>query len=139
MKLKHNPSITKDIFETLSDLFGKVFRLNPEERITIDEITKYKFLPQVKGSSPSLSTESSSGDEEMPFEAEKVLFVESILQRVKSLKFLSGWEETTFEYYIKKISLSLLDGVSSNESRMKVKEIQHTIDKLGHYLSKNMK
>lgn len=29
MKLKHNPSISKETFEILSDIFNKIFKINP--------------------------------------------------------------------------------------------------------------
>lgn len=30
MKLRHNPSVGKDIFDTLADIFAKIFKVNPE-------------------------------------------------------------------------------------------------------------
>jgi serine/threonine protein kinase len=35
MKLRHNPSVNKEAFELLTDLFNKVFKINPNERISV--------------------------------------------------------------------------------------------------------
>lgn len=140
MKLKHNPSISKDSFEILSEIFSRIFRINPEERITVEELQKYKFFTPVKMCVASLSTEAESSDDEATFEADKIMFIESILQKVKSLKFLSHWEQVCFDYYIKKISLSLLEPFGQKEcGKMKMKEMQQGVDRLGNYMAKNMK
>ena len=36
MKLRHNPSVGKETFDTLADIFNKIFRINPEERISVE-------------------------------------------------------------------------------------------------------
>jgi len=36
MKLKHNPTISKETFEMLVDIFNKIFRIDPAERLSID-------------------------------------------------------------------------------------------------------
>lgn len=68
------------------------------------------------------------------------MFIESILNKVKTLKFISQWEELCLDYYIKKISLTLIEPHSSYESyKSRHIDIKHGVDKLGHFLSKNMK
>ena len=36
MKLKHNSSISKEIFENLADIFGKIFKVDPAERLSVE-------------------------------------------------------------------------------------------------------
>ena len=57
MKLRHNPSINKETLETLADVFSRIFKINPEERISIEELQRYKFFTPMK-SVGSISTES---------------------------------------------------------------------------------
>jgi serine/threonine protein kinase len=139
MKLKHNPSLSKETFDIISDILIRIFRINPEDRISVEELQKYKFFAPPKATLASISTESES-EEESVFETDKITFIESILQKVKTLKFLTHWEEICFEYYIKKFALTLLEPYGQRDpSKGKFKEMQHAVDKLGNYMSKNMK
>lgn len=58
MKLKHNPSISKEVFEVLAEIFNRIFKIKAEDRISVEELQKYKFLAPPKMSLASLSTES---------------------------------------------------------------------------------
>ena len=55
MKLRHNPYNGKEIFDLLAEIFNKIFRVNPEERISIEELQKYKIFSPPK-SLASIST-----------------------------------------------------------------------------------
>ena len=56
------------------------------------------------------------------------------------MKFLTQWEYLCLDYYIKKISLTLIEPHSSYERyRSRYNEMKASVDKLGHYLMKNMK
>lgn len=56
------------------------------------------------------------------------------------MKFLTHWEEVCFDYYIKKFALTLMESFSQKEgSKAKHKELQHAVEKLSSYMSKNMK
>jgi serine/threonine protein kinase len=36
MKLRPNPSVNKETFDMLAEIFNKIFRINPEERISVE-------------------------------------------------------------------------------------------------------
>jgi hypothetical protein len=59
MKVKPNPTLSKDLLETLGEIFNKIFTVDPEDRIGIDELRKYRFFQgEQKVTIASLSTES---------------------------------------------------------------------------------
>jgi serine/threonine protein kinase len=59
MKLRHNPSVGKELLEQLSEVFGRIFKVDPKERISIEELQQYKCFGGVqKITLASLSTES---------------------------------------------------------------------------------
>lgn len=36
MKLKHNPSISKENVDILAEIFNKIFKIDPSERISVE-------------------------------------------------------------------------------------------------------
>lgn len=68
-------------------------------------------------------------------------FLEEVLLSVKKLKFLSQWEEVCFDYYIKKMALTILQPFAkdSEDSKKKYKELQTSIDGLGLFIDQNIK
>lgn len=113
-------------------MFFSIFRLDPNERVTLQDLTKHRLFQQKKQSPLTLtcaSTESES-DEDAGFEKDKLQFVEGILGEVKTLKFLSQWEELCFEYYIRKMCLALMgSGKEGEEGRKKAEKAVSTLGK----------
>lgn len=44
MKIKQNISISKEKFEILADCFNKIFTIDPNDRIDINQLRKYPFF-----------------------------------------------------------------------------------------------
>lgn len=62
MKVKHNNSLSKEQFEMLAEIFHKIFTINPEERISINDLKNYRLFQGEKMTLTCPSTESESDE-----------------------------------------------------------------------------
>ena len=42
MKLKHNPSVSKETYNILAEIFNRIFKIDPSERLSVEDLKKYK-------------------------------------------------------------------------------------------------
>ena len=47
-KVKHNASISKQVFDSLAEIFNRIFTIDPNERISVDDLRKYSYFQPEK-------------------------------------------------------------------------------------------
>jgi hypothetical protein len=73
------------------------------------------------------------------FDREKVAFVEDVLQEVKAIGFLSSWEQACFEYYLRKIQLTFLQGKDGEDARKRTRELEKALEGLAGQVEGGLK